>query len=97
MKFWFLKNEKLVDALTEFEREFPILNMYMEGPVTIFADIAILQGERAVYILEDYFFNEAGGEADKLNKFLGEGWKIGTICANFVPKDPRVLFIKQED
>lgn len=95
MKFWLFRNERLAEALTEFENEFPVLNMYLDT-VVIYGDIVVLSGETAGFCLEEYLFNEAGGEALELNEFLGDGWYIRKLCANYIPRDPRDLFIEQE-
>lgn len=99
--FWFLKNERLVDALTEYEKEFPILDMYSGAdfsPLTIYGDILMVVGENAGYFIDDYFFNEAGGEAKKLEKFLGEGWVIKRVKASHCPESKYwdLFFKKQE-
>lgn len=95
--FWFFKNERLVDALSEFEKEFPILNAYFNAisnsikvtdklfsTVVIRGDIIAISGENAGYILDDYFFNER--ESEKLSEFLGKGWRIPRVRTNFYPK-----------
>lgn len=90
--FWFLRNAKLVQALMS--REFPILRMYMGG-CQIKNGVILQVGETAGYALDDYFFNEAGGEAKKLHEFLGKGWSIKRVKANVVPNDWSVVFEKQ--
>lgn len=93
MNLWFLKNAKLVEALTTKRAEFPILNMYMQG-AQVEGDIILQIGENAGYAIDDYFFNERR-EADKLSEFLGEGWDIHRVCRdinieawyNFLTKD----------
>lgn len=94
--FWFFKNERLADALSEYEREFPILNEYftnaslgikvanLYAKVAIRGDVVAISGEKAGYVLEDYFFNER--ESLKFSEFLGEGWFIDRARTNFYPK-----------